>query len=375
MPLKHILTFAKLLLYTALVTAQVRQIELPQNLYAFTLQEDSNGKVWVGLSDGNTKGALGYIHEGDFVQVSGNDKLPNGSYHTSVKLLDGSLMFGGNVIDTSGKSLLAWVSSPKPDTLHIPYRLANPFISSFALVNRHELWIGTGSGLIINRRGKWTHYTEAHGLPDNFITSIFQDFRGLVWIGTELGAAFYHDNQLHAIEPGTRIISSITNFFGDSRGYVWCGSRFSSEGISVYNGEVWDTFSGRHGLVDNSSSTFFQAADGSIWVGSCYNRSRGGLSVFDGTKWNGFTSDDVLAKPCVDAIAADGLGRIWLGGSLSNRREQGITVYDGDNWHHVGNTPTLPAERVLTFFLDSNNRFWISSFEGLFMLEPDFKVP
>ena len=101
MPLKHILTFAKLLLYTALVTAQARQIELPQNLYAFTLQEDSNGKVWVGLSDGNTKGALGYIHEGDFVQVSGIDKLPNGSYHTSVKLLDGSLMFGGNVIFSS----------------------------------------------------------------------------------------------------------------------------------------------------------------------------------------------------------------------------------------------------------------------------------
>ncbi|MDD3567069.1 MAG: two-component regulator propeller domain-containing protein [Bacteroidales bacterium] len=363
-----------LMVWPVVILSQVKRIDIPKNLYAFTFQEDPTGKVWVGLSDGNITGALGYVNDSSFVQVSGSDDLPNGSYHSSIRLADGSLMFGGNLVDQHRNSLLAWVTSEKPDTIRIPYRLTNPFINSFALVNRHELWIGTGSGLVVNNRGKWSHFSVANGLPDNFITSIYQDFRGTVWIGSEVGIAFYQDNQIHRIPPGARIISSVTQIFGDNRGYVWCGSRFTSEGISVYNGGLWETFSGRHGLVDNSSSIFFQAPDGLLWVGSCYNRSRGGVSVFNGHKWESFTSEDVLAKPCVDAIAADSQGRIWLGGSLSPRREKGITIYEDGTWIQLTNSNELPAERVLKFFLDSKNRFWISSFEGLFVIDPEFKI-
>lgn len=353
------------------IFSQVKQVYLPEDLYAFTFQEDLSGRVWVGLSDGNLSGALGYVLDSTFVQVSGSDELPNGSYHSSTKLTDGSLMFGGNIQDKQRNSLLAWVSSDNPDTIRIPYKLINPFINSFALVNRHEMWIGTGSGLIVNNRGQWSHFSVVNGLPDNFITSIYQDFRGIVWVGTELGVAYFQDNEIHRVSSGNRIISSVTQLFGDNRGYVWCGSRFTSEGISVYNGELWDTFSGRHGLVDNSVSIFFQAPDGKLWVGSCYNRSRGGVSVFNGKRWDGFTSNDALAKPCVDAIAADAAGRIWLGGSLSSRREKGITIFDNGEWHTLKNFNEMPAERVLTFFLDSKNRFWISSFEGLFIVDPE----
>jgi len=358
-------------LWPLVILSQVKQINLPKDLYAFTFQEDPSGRVWIGLSDGNLSGALGYVLDSTFVQVSGGDELPNGSYHSSTKLTDGSLMFGGNIQDRQRNSLLAWVSSENPDTIRIPYKLINPFINSFALVNRHEIWIGTGSGLIVNNRGQWSHFSVVNGLPDNFITSIYQDFRGIVWVGTELGVAYFQDNEIHRVSSGNRIISSVTQLFGDNRGYVWCGSRFTSEGISVYNGELWDTFSGRHGLVDNSASIFFQAPDGKLWVGSCYNRSRGGVSVFNGKRWDSFTSNDALAKPCVDAIAADAAGRIWLGGSLSSRREKGITIFDNGEWHTLKNSNEMPAERVLTFFLDSKNRFWISSFEGLFIVDPE----
>jgi len=358
-------------LWPLVILSQVKQINLPKDLYAFTFQEDPSGRVWIGLSDGNLSGALGYVLDSTFVQVSGGDELPNGSYHSSTKLTDGSLMFGGNIQDRQRNSLLAWVSSENPDTIRIPYKLINPFINSFALVNRHEIWIGTGSGLIVNNRGQWSHFSVVNGLPDNFITSIYQDFRGIVWVGTKLGVAYFQDNEIHRVSSGNRIISSVTQLFGDNRGYVWCGSRFTSEGISVYNGELWDTFSGRHGLVDNSASIFFQAPDGKLWVGSCYNRSRGGVSVFNGKRWDSFTSNDALAKPCVDAIAADAAGRIWLGGSLSSRREKGITIFDNGEWHTLKNSNEMPAERVLTFFLDSKNRFWISSFEGLFIVDPE----
>jgi ligand-binding sensor domain-containing protein len=304
--------------------------------------------------------------------ISGKESLPSGSYHSSIKLPDGSIIFGGNILNSEGKSILVWVSNMGVDTIQIPFLLNNPFVNCIALVNRRDIWIGTASGLLVNERGRWSHYTVREGLHDNFIATIYQDFRKTIWIGTEQGISYFIDSKLYQVGQGSRVISAASQFFGDSRGYVWCGSRFSSEGVSVFNGEVWETFSGRNGLVDNSASIFFQDHTGRLWVGSCYHRSRGGVSVFDGNSWKGYSAEDVLAKPCVDAIIADSKERIWFGGSLSSRRGSGITILDGETWHTIGNSKDFPAERVISFFLDSTGQVWVSSFEGLFIVSPSY---
>ncbi len=354
--------------------SQVQKIEMPKGLYAFTFQEDWLGRVWVGLSDGSNSGALAFVKDSSLVIVSGEENLPSGSYHNSIKLLDGSIMFGGNVLNKQRKSLLAWVTTTGVDTLVIPFTLSNTFINCISLINRREIWLGTAAGLLVNSRGQWSRYTTHDGLHDNFISTIYQDFRGVVWVGTELGISYFIDAKLYRVDQGSRSIKSVSQFFGDNRGYVWSGSRFSSEGVSVYNGEVWETFSGRHGLVDNSASIFYQDPMGMLWVGSCYNRSRGGVSVFDGKEWLAYNHTDKLAKPCVDAIIADSKDRIWFGGSLTAHRQSGITVLDGKNWHIIKNNKELPAERVITFFVDSSGQLWVSSFEGLFVVSPDFKI-
>ena len=353
-----------------LVNSQVSSVSLPKNYYAFTLQTDWQGKVWVGLSDGNTAGALGKIENDSLILVSDGTKIPNGSYHTSTKLPDGSLLFGGSVLNEAGKLVLVWVSESGIDTLHIPFNLKHSLINCISIVNRHEIWLGTPNGLLINNRGRWQHFTSRDNLPDNFINSITQDIRGIVWVGTEQGLAFFQDGELYRTEQTARVISSVTQIFNDRSGYLWCGSRFSSEGVSVYNGQVWETFSGRHGLTDNSASIFYQDIRGRLWVGSCYHRSRGGVSVFDGNKWESFDSPENLAKPCVDAIISDSEGRVWFGGSLTPRRNKGLSILDGDKWHKVVNSKTLTAERVIMFFNDKQENLWISSMEGLYIVNP-----
>lgn len=360
--------------YSHHANSQIRKVELPPGFYAFAFQEDGQGRIWIGLSDGNISGGLGVFTTNKLSIVSGTDSIPTGSYHTTLKLPDGSIMFGGNILNRNGKSLLVWVSSMGIDTIQIPFNLSNPLINCMAIVNRRDIWIGTASGLLINRRGDWEWLTARQGLPANFISTIYQDFRGVIWVGTEVGIAYFLDEVLYRPEPGTPIIGSATQFYGDKRGYVWCGARFASEGISVFNGEIWDTFSGRHGLVDNSASVFFQDPQGNLWVGSCFNRSRGGVSVFDGRKWIGYGSPQFIAKPCVDAIAADSKGRVWLAGSLTHRKYSGITVFDGEKWFRVGASTTLPADRVIAFYLDSGGNLWISSFEGLFIVDQNFST-
>lgn len=372
--LKRISSLFILLFFYLISLSQIHKVDIPQGFYAFTFQEDNQGRVWLGLSDGNSQGGLGYFKNNRFILVSGTDSIPLGSYHTSLSLPDGSMFFTGNVLNNQGKSIIVWVSSSRIDTLHIPFMLKDPFINSLALINKRDIWIGTGSGLLINSRGDWDWKTVQQGLPTNFISTIYQDFRGLIWVGTESGIAYFFDDQMFYPESGSRIISSATLFFSDSRGYLWCGARFASEGVSVYNGEVWETFSGRNGLIDNSVSIFYQDQNANLWVGSCFNRSRGGVSVFDGKKWESYSAPEFLAKPCVDAIISDDKGRVWFGGSLTHQRQKGITVYDGTNWHKLRGSPEFPAERVITFFKDSAGNIWISSFEGLFIVNSDFQI-
>jgi ligand-binding sensor domain-containing protein len=371
MPLKIIICIF-LNFISILAIAQVEKIENPKGLYAFTFQEDLSGSIWVGFSDGSNNGSLGKIEHNILTIVGPEEGAPSGSYHNSIKLPDGSLMFAGNIIGTNGNSVLVWVSSAGIDTISIPFKLSNPFVNCITLVNRREIWIGTASGLLINNRGNWQWFTIKDGLPDNFINSIYQDFRGVVWIGTEKGIASFMDGNLFSSKLGTREISSATQFFSDNRGYLWCGSRYSSQGVSVYNGQIWETFSAPHGLADNSSTVFHQDNNGILWVGSCYNRSRGGVSSFDGKKWSSFSSPDFIAKPCVDAIITDTKGRTWFGGSLTSRKEKGIAILDNEKWHKVGGNQALPAERIINFFMDSKGNIWISSFEGLFFVDKNF---
>ncbi len=350
------------------VLSQIKSIDLPEGQYAFSLQEDSEGNIWVGLSDGNTGGDIAMVKNDTLVIKSGDKRLPSGSYHTSIKLTDGSLMFGGNII-ANGKPCLVWVTPFSIDTIQVPISLTNPFVNTIALVNNREIWIGSANGLLVNRYGNWSSYTTYDGLPHNFVTAIEQDFRGVVWIGTELGLAYYVDKQFHIVEQTSRAIANVTHFFTDNKGYLWCGSRFSSEGISVYNGKEWETFSGRHGLEDNSTSIFFQDSKGTLWAGSCYHRTRGGLTAFNGKEWEAYSSPEHLAKPCVDAITEDADGNIWFGGSLPSRKGEGITIYDGKTWHKISKTHNFPANRVIAMFCDSKGRVWVSSMEGLFVVD------
>jgi ligand-binding sensor domain-containing protein len=360
------------LLTTLCAQSPVSQIDITKGLYAFTFQEDKKGNVWIGLSNGDISGDLGFYNGSSFKVVSGSDSIPSGSYHNSIKLPDGSLFFGGNVTDANRKPVLIWVTPMDIDTIRIPFSFSDPFINHMSLINRREVWIGTASGLLVNNRGQWTKMGVADGLPNNFVTSIIQDYRGIVWVATEGGVVSFIDGILHYPESGSRIINKATALFSDSKGYVWCGARFASEGVSVYNGQVWETFSGRNGLIDNSVSVFHQDPKGVLWVGSCFQRNRGGVSSFNGKEWNSFSFPETLAKPCIDAIASDAKGNVWFGGSLTKGNAKGISVFDGKEWFKVGNSNTLKAERVIAFYLDSKDRLWVSSFEGLFLVQPTF---
>lgn len=50
------------------------------------------------------------------------------------------------------------------------------------------LWIGTdGGGVVLYKDGKFQSYSAADGLTNGFVRTIYQDSKGVVWVGTDDG--------------------------------------------------------------------------------------------------------------------------------------------------------------------------------------------
>ena len=93
-----------------------------------------------------------------------------------------------------------------------------------------------------------SNFTTVDGLPNNAIRSLLVDSRGILWVGTE-------------------------------------------NGVSKFENGVFQNFYQSDGLGFNSCWAIAEDKNGNIWFGS-YG---GGFSVFDGKKFQVFTSEDGLA--------------------------------------------------------------------------------
>ena len=64
--------------------------------------------------------------------------------------------------------------------------------------SRHEIWIGSSTGLYCYKEGAptaWKHYTMKDGLPNDFIYNILEDERGRLWLTTNKGLACFNTEE------------------------------------------------------------------------------------------------------------------------------------------------------------------------------------
>ena len=80
-------------------------------------------------------------------------------------------------------------------------------ITTMAEDSRKNVWIGTQDhGLAVYQKGTWKYYTTENGLDNNFVYSLYKDNKGRIWIGTLTGICLFENNKIHKItEP--RILS------------------------------------------------------------------------------------------------------------------------------------------------------------------------
>ena len=104
------------------------------------------------------------------------------------------------------------------------------------------------------------------------------------------------------------ITSNTTQWFGTDQGLA------RHIGNNTLGG--WTVFNTKDGLIDNFVQAIAADNTGQIWVGT-----KGGASVYNGTKWTSFTKENGLNSNNVLCISVDKSGVVWFG------TDDGVTSY------------------------------------------------
>ncbi len=252
---------------------------------------------------------------------------------------------------------------------------------------KQGFWISSKKGLCyFNKQTEKFKYlfqqdeTNPDGLSDNYVSSIYRDREGLLWLGTEKGGinivnfqkeqfGFYRNKSgnRNSLLPGR-----VSALHIDSGGILWLG--YIPCALSRIDRKSWKTthYIPRHGdkysLGKGASiRSIYKDSRGCVWLGGW----EAGLTRFDERSGlfkqylpkkddpNGLISDKIYC------IMEDNNRNLWLGqyGGLSrfNPETEQFTNY----LHDPANPKSLGRDIVYCTYQDHDGKIWIGSPDGV----------
>jgi len=312
-----------------------------------SIAEDKSGNLWFGTFGG---GVSKYDGE-SFTHYAENEGLSNNRVFSIAEDKSGNLWFGtvgGGVSRYNGESFRYFTEKEG---------LSNISILSIAEDKGGNLWFGTlDSGVSKYDGESFTHFTENEGLSDNSVRSILEDKSGNLWFGTWDGGVSRYDGEsfTHFTEKQGLSNNTVLSILEDKSGNLWFGTL--EGGVSRYDGESFRHFTEKQGLSNNSVLSLLEDKKGNLWFGTW----GGGVNKYDGESLTHFTEKEGLGNDNVRSIVEDKSGNLWFG-TLGG----GISKYDGESFTHFTEKEGLSHDRVLSIMEDNNDNIWVSTERGL----------
>jgi two-component system, sensor histidine kinase ChiS len=254
--------------------------------------------------------------------------------------------------------------------------------------DRHgRIWVATYGG--VNRHdpvsGQFTHIRhdpdDPHSLSHNQAQTLLEDRSGTIWIGSTGGLdALSAADVARGNGRFTRYDTpNILELYQDSRGIIWLGTIGGGLGrlnpvsgqIRYYTHDPADP----HSLGHNDVHAIYEDRDGTFWVGT----NGGGLYRFD--RENGrFTpyrhnplDRDSLNNDQIWSIFQDEGGVLWFGTFGGGLNKYDPHKYKFDLYRSKpGDTNSLSANLIWSIAQGPDGALWIGTSEGgLNRLDPD----
>jgi ligand-binding sensor domain-containing protein/signal transduction histidine kinase len=219
-----------------------------------------------------------------------------------------------------------------------------------------SLWIGTyGGGISRLKDGRFTVYTAADGLVNDFVAALAEDAEGALWIGTDNGLSRFKDGLFtsYAEDDGLGHLK-IRALHADTDGTLWVGA---IDGALVRMRGGWVDI-GAPGLPPLKAEvrSFCRARDGAFWISTA-----AGLWRLKDGRAQRYTTEHGLASNVVHEIYEDPQGNLWAA------TDNGLSQYRDGRFVLNRIMYALPHREQLTAVLgDREGSLWVGSWsQGL----------
>ncbi len=171
---------------------------------------------------------------------------------------------------------------------------ADEYVSCFHWQNKDVLWIGSADSLMRIQNGKITSYTTADGLGGNWVSSMCNDGRGNMWIGSPQGGLTrYRDGKFTAYTTRVGLFTNtIFCVLTDNDGGLWMSSPRGIGYLSIKDLDEFDA-----GYAKTLRTSVYGIADG-LKRDECFGGWQpGGWKTASGELWFATRQGAVLINP------------------------------------------------------------------------------
>lgn len=336
-----------------------------QNIYKFeadpigditALTQDASGKIWYGTSD---NGILDYEGRLASLKVSAMACTNDGSIWVGsvqnglTRIKDGQTTVYSVAMDSTRRTLI-------DDHIH-----------ALATDKMNNLWIATDGGLQVYnpRTDQFSSYTRENGkIRVNNITSLYYAKGNKMLIGTSEGLIVlnisttemkYYVGNSTSMQKFTN--NYVTQVYEDSRGLIWVGTR---EGVNIYNpdNDMLDYLTEKNGLCNNNICGIAEDKNKNVWISTSNGLCRivTQRNHEDGTYNYGlynYTHDDGLQSDefNLGAMLVKNDGNVFFGG------------LNGINWVRkktADETESLPRVMLTQLFIGEEEILTGHAYDG-----------
>jgi signal transduction histidine kinase/ligand-binding sensor domain-containing protein len=189
--------------------------------------------------------------------------------------------------------------------------------------NNHDLWVGRQRGGLTHLRDqgrgfKVETFTQADGLAQDSVYSVYESHGGAIWAGT------------------------------------------LNRGVSRYYDGRFTTYSTADGLASNTVSAILESSNGTMWFAT-----PNGLTALSDHRWRVYTAKDGLPSDDVNCMLEDAGGVLWIGTA------SGLAWLGSRGVERPRNAPVTLHNPVLGLAQDKSGSLWIATPDHIFRLDRD----
>ena len=232
----------------------------------------------------------------------------------------------------------------------LPSKAPSTIVRNIIKGSQGNLWMATGEGILYYDGTAFKNLTQE--LTSSRFFGILEDSQGKLWMGS-LGSGLYaYDGQQweHWTTKEGLVDDHVLYIYEDSKGLVWIGTQ---GGLSCYNGVNFKNFTTAQGLPHLEVNALIETKEGQLWIGT-----KGAACYYDGQQLQPFYKKNEgqllplgqeVSFENVRYFLKDNKARIWLAG------QDGLWLWNGKTFQVL-------SEHFATYlYQDATETIWVTA--------------